>query len=82
MISILKELNAFVDSTEMCGGFVVTDGMCNNVEYNGSESKFGITVGNTDYIVKCQKKDWNNVLSEVIASRLFKIVAFVVTIHG
>jgi hypothetical protein len=43
--------------------------MRNNKVYIGAESKFGITVGNTDYIVKQRTKDWNNVLSEYVASR-------------
>lgn len=46
--------------------------MRNGIEYNGSELKFGISINNTKYILKQQKKDWLNVESELIASRFIK----------
>lgn len=49
-------------------GFIVQDCMINNKQYDGSEKKFGITVNGIDYLVKFKKRDWTNVLSEVIAS--------------
>lgn len=66
----MQEMNFF--NHEMCNGFTVTDSMYNDKDYNGSESKFGITVSGKDYIVKFQKKDWLNVYSEVIASNFIR----------
>lgn len=49
-------------------GFIIKDDMINNIQYDGSERKFGITVGGDNYIVKFRKRDWTNVISEVVAS--------------
>lgn len=42
----------------------VNDGMKNGRLYKGAEPKFGITINNKNYLVKEQKSDWDNVLSE------------------
>lgn len=50
--------------------FYVLPEMYNSCEYNGSEPKCGVSIDDTDYILKRQKKNYNNVLSEYIASNV------------
>lgn len=50
----------------------VNDGMKNSRLYKGAEPKFGITINNKNYLVKEQKSDWDNVLSEYVASRFIQ----------
>lgn len=40
--------------------------------YNGAEPKFGIVFNDSPYLVKRQKKNWNNVKCEYIASNIIK----------
>lgn len=50
----------------------INDSMKNNRIYKGAEPKFGITINDINYMVKEQKSDWNNVVSEYVASRFIK----------
>lgn len=56
----------------MYNGFVVQDYMKNNKAYDGNTLKFGITVGNEDYIVKHAKDTISSLYSEHIASRFIR----------
>lgn len=48
---------------------VIKDDMRNNKQYNGNTYKFGITVNNTDFIIKYPKGDDMSVFCEYIASK-------------
>ena len=50
----------------------VTERMLNGKEYNGSEEKYGVTVNGIDYIMKMNKKNHHNVLSEYLASNFIE----------
>ena len=52
----------------------IFDDYRNNKQYNGTEPKFGIRLDGTDYIVKEQRDNWNNVYSEYIASNCILIL--------
>lgn len=45
-----------------------------NRSYDGTEQKFGIVKGYTNYLIKMQKKDWNNVVCEYVASNVINIL--------
>lgn len=49
---------------------IITDNMLNGITYNGAEPKEGVTVDGVNYIMKHQKKDWNNVYSEYVGSNV------------
>lgn len=66
------ELNSFSDKANTFNMKIITDDLRNDRVYNGSEDKFGITCGGTNYLVKQQKKDWRNVYSEAIASNFIE----------
>ena len=52
--------------------FKVTSDMYNNIGYNGTESKCGVTIDGENYLLKRQKKDWNNIVTEYVASNIIK----------
>lgn len=56
----------------MYNNFIVTDTLANNKAYDGNTLKFGITVENTDYIVKLPKDSISSIYSEYIASRFIR----------
>ena len=53
----------------MYNGFTVTDSIRNSKQYDGSLSKFGITVDGIDYLVKYSSKSKTAQYSEYVASR-------------
>lgn len=53
----------------MTNGFIVQDYMRNTKRYDGNTLKFGITVDNTDFIVKGTKDSISSIYSEYVASR-------------
>ncbi len=58
---------------EVCGEIdSIQDFMYNTRIYNGSESKCGVTLNGVNYLLKRQKSNWNNVLSEYVASNVIK----------
>ena len=64
----------------MENGFVVRDTDRNEIAYNGTTSKFGITVDDTKYIVKLQKDAGpSSIYSEYVASRFIK--ALNISVH-
>lgn len=50
----------------------IVPSMYNHEIYNGSEAKCGVTIDGVNYVLKRQKKDWNNVKSEYVASKVIK----------
>lgn len=52
----------------------ITSDMYNGIEYNGSESKCGVTINGIRYILKRQKKFWNNVTCEHVASTVINVL--------
>ena len=50
----------------------IIDEMRNSKKYDGNTLKFGITINNTDYIVKLPKSEISSVYSEHIASRFIR----------
>lgn len=58
----------------MYNGFIITDSMRNRKQYDGNTLKFGITVYNTDYIVKFAKGSYSSLFSEHIASRFIRLL--------
>lgn len=56
----------------MHNGFIVTDSMRNNKQYDGKTLKFGITDNNDDYIVKLPKDTISSLYSEHVASRFIR----------
>ncbi len=51
---------------------VVDNSMINGIQYHGAEPKLGVSIRGHNYILKQQKRDWNNVLSEYVASRFIQ----------
>lgn len=51
----------------------IDESQLNNKLYNGSEKKFGVTIDCVNYVMKFQKRNWNNIYCEYIASNIIKI---------
>ena len=52
----------------------IFDDYLNELNYDGSELKYGVTLLSKNFIMKLPKKDWNNVYCEYIASNVIKIL--------
>lgn len=56
----------------MHNGFIVYERMINNKVYDGKTKKFGISIGNEDFIVKFAKESITSLYSEHLASRFIR----------
>ena len=50
----------------------MSDDAYNGNTYNGADPKCGVTIKGQDYILKRQKKDWKNVITEYVASNVIR----------
>ena len=68
----MEKMSAFGKSEEPFNGMQITESMRNNLNYNGNTRKFGVTLGNKNYIVKFAKDNDLSVFTEYLASHLMQ----------